>query len=431
MKKSILILIIIFSCNRITSAQQMITLPACYENATLKHPQAGDKNMYQNLWQLKQDNISSQWYPDIEAGANALYNSNVADLGESFESAPIPGLADNLPSMPHDQYKLTVDINQVIYDGGVIKNSLRLEDVGLEVNKQEVEVELYRIREQVNNYYFTFLLLHKQRDQLNIFLQTIIEQVLNLESGIRNGVVLPSDREVLRAEKIKLEQQVAEIEIKINSTAAVLSDLTGMDIAYDTEAVVPDPVIDYDAILSRPELNVLDLKKQQLEAGRSMIKSERMPKAFAFATLGYGKPAGNDFFSDSFGPYYIVGAGIKWKITDWKKSQRQQQIIDINKSIISSQKSNMEERFKRALGMKYAEIRSLESALESDEELISTLMAVHKTALSRYNNGTITVSEYLTAWDKEKQAVINREIHAMRLAKARVEYLNISGKEIK
>jgi len=431
MKKSILILIIIFSCNRITSAQQMITLPACYENATLKHPQAGDKNMYQNLWQLKQDNISSQWYPDIEAGANALYNSNVADLGESFESVPIPGLADNLPSMPHDQYKLTVDINQVIYDGGVIKNSLRLEDVGLEVNKQEVEVELYRIREQVNNYYFTFLLLHKQRDQLNIFLQTIIEQVLNLESGIRNGVVLPSDREVLRAEKIKLEQQVAEIEIKINSTAAVLSDLTGMDIAYDTEAVVPDPVIDYDAILSRPELNVLDLKKQQLEAGRSMIKSERMPKAFAFATLGYGKPAGNDFFSDSFGPYYIVGAGIKWKITDWKKSQRQQQIIDINKSIISSQKSNMEERFKRALGMKYAEIRSLESALESDEELISTLMAVHKTALSRYNNGTITVSEYLTAWDKEKQAVINREIHAMRLAKARVEYLNISGKEIK
>ncbi|MBN1388406.1 MAG: TolC family protein [Bacteroidales bacterium] len=431
MKKHILILIIMtMTCSFLVSAQDIITLDLCYENAARNHPRAGEKQMHQNLWQLKQDNLSSSWYPSIEAGANALYNSDVVDMSEAFESIPVPGITENIPVMPHDQYRLTIDINQVIYDGGVIKGNRLLEDAGLEVSKKEVEAELYKTREQVNKYYFTFILLHKQKEQLNIYLQTITEQILSLESGIRNGVLLPSDRDVLKAEKIKLEQQIAETEIHINSTAVVLSDLTGMEINIDTEAIVPDPVISRSDSLSRPELNVLELKKQQLEANKAIIKSERMPKAFAFATLGYGKPPGNDFFSDTFGPYYIIGAGIKWNIIDWKKSNRQQQIIDINKSIISDHKKDLADNFNRALKMKYAEIISLESALASDKELISTLKNVRNTALSRYNNGTITASEYLAEWNKEKQAVITREIHAVNLAKAQVEYLNIAGKEI-
>lgn len=431
MKKHILILIfIILPCSFLVSAQDIITLDLCYEGAARNHPQAGEKQMHQNLWQLKQDNLRSSWYPSIEAGANALYNSNVVDMSEAFESLPVPGISENIPVMPHEQYKLTIDINQVIYDGGAIKGNRLLEDAGLEVTRQEVELELYKTREQVNNYYFAFILLHKQKEQLNIYLETITKQILSLESGIRNGVLLPSDRDALKAERIKLEQQISETDIRINSTAAVLADLTGLEINSDTKAIIPEPVILKSDDISRPELNILELRKQQMEANKAIIKSGRMPKAFAFASLGYGKPPGNDFFSETFGPYYIVGAGIKWNIIDWKKSNRQQQIIDINKSIISNHKKTLEKNLSRALDMKYAEIKSLESALVSDEELISTIKNVSNTALSRYNNGTITASQYLSEWNKEKQAVINREVHAVNLAKAQVEYLNIAGKEI-
>jgi len=431
MKKYILISIItIIACSLTSSAQEMISLKACYENALEKHPRAGDKDLQKQLWQLKQDNLNSAWYPKIEAGASALYNSSVADLGSSLGMAPLPGIEDYLPVVPHDQYKVTIDINQLIYDGGATKGNRLVEDAAHEVSREEVEVELYAIREQVNRYYFTFILLHKQQEMLNIYLQRITEQILGLESGIRNGMILPSDRDVLRAEKIKIEQEVGEIEIKINSTAAVLSELTGMEINHETRALIPEIYLSTGGEVLRPELKVLELKAQQLDAGKGLVKSERMPKAFAFATLGYGKPPGNDFFSDSFGPYYIVGAGIKWKIIDWKNSKRQQQLIDINKAIIDSHKKSLEENLKRALEMKYAEIRSLETALESDDELIATLESVRKTALSQYNNGTITASEYLTEWSKEKEAVIKREIHSVSLTKAKIEYLNIAGKEI-
>ncbi|MFO7851783.1 MAG: TolC family protein [Bacteroidota bacterium] len=431
MKKYILIpVLMIFTCGVTITAQDVITLALCYDNAVKNHPQAGAKQMHQNLWQLKQDNLTAAWYPEIEAGANALYNSNVVDMSEAFESIPVPGITDNIPLMPHDQYKLTIEINQVIYDGGAVKGKRQVEDAGLELDQEETEVELYKTRQQVNDYYFTFILLHKHKEQLSIYLQTITEQILSLESGIRNGVLLPSDRDVLKAEKIGLEQEIADTEIRISSTAAVLSDLTGIEIKHDTKARVPEPVISRSTQLSRPELNVMDLKKEQMEAGKALIKSEKKPRVFAFATLGYGRPPGNDFFTETFGPYYVVGAGIKWKLIDWKKSKREEKIIDINKSIINTYKKRLEENLSRALEMKEAEIRSLESALKSDKELISTLKAVRKTAQSQYNNGTITASEYLVEWNKEKQAVIKREMHAVNLAKAQVEYLNIAGKEI-
>jgi outer membrane protein TolC len=203
-----------------------------------------------------------------------------------------------------------------------------------------------------------------------------------------------------------------------------------MEITGETRAIVPSPTVNPGYKVSRAEIKVMDLKQQQLEAGKALIRSERKPKAFAFATLGYGRPPGNDFFSDTFGPFYVVGAGIKWNIIDWNKSQRQEEIININKSIIDSRKKNLEENINRALIMKHAEIRNLESVLQSDKELIATLQSVRQTALSQYDNGTITASEYLAEWLKEKEAVISREIHSVSLVKAQVEYMNIAGKEI-
>ncbi len=415
----------------ISKCQQLISLESCYEKASINHPLAGGKEMHNKIWQLRQDNLSSSWYPEINTGANFLYNSSVTDLSGVFESIPLPGTNVEIPVMPHDQYKLTLDINQLIYDGGAIKGNRELEKAKLELNRKEVDVELYKIREQVNKYYFSFILLKKQKNLLYTYLNTINEQISSLESGIRNGVLLPSDRQIMKAEKIMLEQQLNETDIRISTTASILAGLTGMEISSDTEARLPEPVIDHSSGLGRPELFVLDLKRQEIDAGKSILKSQRKPKAFAFASLGYGRPPGNDFFSDSFGPFYIVGAGVKWKIIDWNKNHRQQQVIDLNMSLISSHKKTMEENINRALEMKYAEIRSLASTLESDRELIATLKTVSSTARSQYQNGTITASEYLAEWNKEKKAVINHEIHSVSLAKAKVEYLNIAGTDIK
>ena len=67
---------------------------------------------------------------------------------------------------------------------------------------------------------------------------------------------------------------------------------------------------------------------------------------------------------------------------------------------------------------------------ETDITQISLRKNITASAESQYQNGTITATQYLTELNSEKQALINYEIHKINLALAKVEYMNISGKEI-
>jgi outer membrane protein TolC len=68
--------------------------------------------------------------------------------------------------------------------------------------------------------------------------------------------------------------------------------------------------------------------------------------------------------------------------------------------------------------------------LESDSELITLRKRITAASESQYQNGTITATEYLNQLTAERQAVLNYELHKINLVLAKVEYLNISGKDI-
>jgi outer membrane protein TolC len=411
-------------------AQKIMTLKQCYDNAMISNPISGEKEAYSSIWQLKDKNLSKGWLPTFDAGGSILYNSSVVDLTYMFESLPIPGIADATPLMPRDQYKLTVDLNQVIYDGGTIHSMKNLEKADLSINQKQTETDLYKLRGLINNYYFRILLLERQKELLNNYLELIDKRIISLNSALSNGVITKSDIDVMTSEKIKLAQQLSENEIMKSALMKILSDITGSEIDASTELVLPVISVEMTRELSRPDLELFDLRKEQLEAGIKLIESKRMPKAFGFATLGYGNPPGSDFFRNEFDSYFIVGASVKWNITDWNKTKNDKHLISLQQGIIENRKSDLTENLQRQLEAKNAEIANLNSMLESDTALISIRKRITITAESQYGNGTITATELLNEMNSERQAIINYEIHKINLAMAKVEYLNISGKEI-
>jgi outer membrane protein TolC len=352
------------------------------------------------------------------------------DLSGVLGSLPIPGIANAIKPLPNEQYKITLDINQVIYDGGAIKGARELEKAGLSVNQKQTETDLYKLRGEINNYYFNLLLLARQKELLDTYLEIIKKRISSMQSGIANGVILKSDVDVLTSEEINIEQQLAENEIRKFSFIKVLSTLTGNEIDPSTVFIVPSQTGELSNELSRPELQLFDLRKNQLEAGLKVIESNRMPKAFGFATLGYGNPPGSNFFKNEFAPYYIVGASVKWNIFDWNKSRNEKQIIAFQQSIIENRKNDLTDNLNRLLVSKNAEVLSLKALINRDNELIALRKRITASAESQYQNGTITATEYLNELNSERQALINSEIHKINLSMARIEYLNISGKEI-
>lgn len=429
MKRKVLILLFLISylAPNIFS-QKIITLKECYDKAMSANALAGEKDAYSSISVLKDENLSKGWLPTLDANASANYISDVVDFSKVMSS--IPGVGSLLTPMPHDQYKVTLDINQVIYDGGAIRSGRALEKAELLINEKQTETDLYKLRAQINTYYFNSMLLNRQKELLKNYLNLIQKRITSMQSAVENGVILKSDVDVLTSEKIKLEQQITENELRKVSLLKILSDLTGSQIDTATEFVLPEQPMELTGELKRPELQLYDLHKEQLNAGLQLAQSKRMPKAFGFATLGYGNPPGQDFFTDNFDTYYIVGGGIKWNIFDWNRVKNEKKVIALQQGILENRKKDLEDNLTRQLESKSAEISSLKTLIETDSELIALRKRITASAESQYDNGTITATDYLNEMNAEHQAEINYEIHKINLAMTRIEYMNISGKEI-
>lgn len=429
MKRILLILLILIIPGlSALNAQKILTLKECYNMAMSANALAGEKEAYSSISNIKDENLKKGWLPSLDANASLSYNSDVVDFNSAFSS--LPGMSSVLKPMPQDQYKLTLDINQVIYDGGAIKSARAMEQAELSINKKQTETDLYKLRGQINTCFFNLMLLNRQKDLLNNYLNIIEKQISSMQSSLNNGVILKSDIDVLTSEKLRLGQQLTENSLREASLRKILSDLTGSEIDSSTKLILPDQNVQPAGELARPELQLFDLKKEQLTAGLQLVQSRRMPKAFGFATLGYGNPPGMDFFNDSFDTYYIVGAGIKWNIFDWNKVKNEKQVIALQKGIIENRKTDLADNLNRLLESKNSEIESMKELIRTDSALIDLRKRITLSAESKYQNGTITATEYLNEINTEKQAVINYEIHKINLALAKVEYLNISGKEI-
>jgi outer membrane protein TolC len=403
----LIILTLIIPWLPVLNAQKILTLGECYTGAANANALAGEKNAYSDIWQLKDKNLSKGWLPTLDANGSFMYNSSVIDMSSVLGSLPISGIADAIKPLPNEQYKITVDINQVIYDGGAIKSARALGKADLDINTKQTEVDLYKLRSQINSYYFNLLLLGRQREILESYIDLVNKRISSIQSAVNNGVVLKSDIDVMLSEKIKIGQQIQENEITKKSLMVLLSDITGIEVDTSSKLVIPSTTGMLTPELSRPELQLFDLRKEQLNDGLKIIESNRLPKAFGFATVGYGNPPGNNFFKDQFAPYYIVGAGIKWNIFDWNKAKNEKQVISLQQGIIENRKSDLTDNLNRMLEAKTAEITSIESLLETDTEQIELRKRITASAESQYENGIITATELLNEMNNERLADLN------------------------
>ncbi len=408
-------------------AQVVLTLQECYEKAIAHTPLSAEQQALTEIWYIKDRNLTAGWYPNIDAGGSFVYNTSVVDLSSTLDALPVPGIADRLDPLPHEQYKVTLDVSQMILDGGAVKSARALERADLQVSGKQLDVELYRLRTQISQYYFTLLLLQRQEELLKIHLNLINRRIQSAALGMKEGMVMETDMNILRCEQVKLQQQIQECKIDRAATLRMLSDITGIPVDTSTVVSFPEFSIAGNRELTRPELELFDLKQQQLNASLDMIRSKRMPKAYLFATAGMGNPPGSDFFRDEFAPYGVAGAGIKWNVFDWKKAEHEKRGILLQKEILEGRKNDLAGTLLRQLEAKHAEIEKFEALLKTDDELILLRSRIVAAATSQYDNGILTVSEYLKELTAEREAWISNEIHRIGLARAKSEYLNIAG----
>lgn len=420
MRKHELLLFMLLLPVKFAFAQNAVTLSDCQEWAREQHPLLDQKELYQQISELNLENDETNYLPQVIMKAQATYQSDVTKVGLSM-----PGI--NIPTVSKDQYKIYLDVNQNIWDGGLTKANEVLENAQAETNQQGVEVELYKIKEQVNTLFFSSFLVQQNLEVLARKQETLEAKRSVLESGVRNGAVLQSDLDLILAELVKVKQLKIELESNRETVLAALAILTGKQSSDLENLTIEQENVSLNDQLERPEMNLFEKQSNVLSASTDLLQKKRNPKLFGFGQAGYGRP-GLNMFNSKFDTYYLVGVGLNWSVFDWKNTKREKEVIELKQELIQTQQQQFERSVNIALDSELKKINQLNELIESDSELITLQERITKSSAAKLENGTITMSDYIKDLNAEMTARITYETHKVQLEEAKINYQNILGK---
>ncbi len=406
MKKSILFLFLITT--GIIFSQQTITLDECQRLIGVNYPLLKQSQTLIKQNEFDTEILNNGKLPQFSLDGQLTYQSDVINI-------PIPGSS----SLNKDQYKTTLSVNQLIFNGGLIDANKQLKSAQLKTKQQQITVTIYQLKKEVNQIFFSVLLSQEAIlliEAKNTLIQAKLKEVT---SGIKNGVLVPSSDKILKVELLKNNQKLEEIISNKQVLIATLSKLIDVPINNTTAFKNPAIEITLNDVIKRPELDLFQLKKEEIESSIQLVSKKNTPKIMSFATGGFGNP-GLNMLGNSFQTFYIVGAKLQWNIFDWSSNKKQQKSLSLNKEIINNEKDVFLLNTQIALHQQEKEIEKIKAFILSDQEIISLRKEVLATADSQLKNGTITVSEYITELTNlfaDKNALVAHQIQ-LQLVKA-------------
>jgi len=404
-KKSVAFLLLVFGT--MVEAQDL-TLEMCHKMAKENYPAVKQYGLIDKSKDFTIDNLHKGYWPQISITGQATYQSDVTAI-----PLKIPGI--DIPTLSKDQYKLYADINQTIYDGGIIKTLKETARGNADVQQGQLEVELYKIEDRVNQLFFGILMVNAQIDQTNTLNKDIQSGIDKTKAAISNGTAFRSTLDVLLAEQLKLDQR--SVELKASKRAFL--DMLGYWIAKDLNenTTFKSPVQDVTILgpdIKRPELSLYELQKKNIDVQEKLISAKLQPKVGLFVQAGLGKPALN-MLSNDFEPYYLGGLRLNWSISGFYTSKKEREIYEINRMNIDVQKDVFLFNTNLSVRQQNSEVSKLQALIKTDDEIISLRTSIKNTALAQLENGVITTSDYLRETNAEDQARQAKILHQIQL----------------
>lgn len=406
------------------AAQEMkkLDLQQAYDMAWNNYPVIKQKELIKQTYNINIENLQKGFLPQVTVSAQATYQSDVTKIDVSF-----PGF--NFQPLAKDQYKLVTDVNQLIYDGGVTKEQKMLQQLNASVEDQKVEVELYQLKERINQLYLSILYLDEQLKQVDLVKTDINTGIKRLDAQVQNGVAFKSSLNMLKAELLKTDQRAIEINASRKGLVEALGIFLGQSLSEHLQLEKPVMTIAVtDAAIVRPELKLYGEQSKFINGQNKLITAKNLPKASLFMQSGYGRPGLNQL-KNGFDFYYIGGLRFNWALGSLYTKKKEKELVEVNKKIIDIQKETFILNTNTRLKQQQSEIDKLQQLIASDKEIISLRESVTTAAKAQLENGVITANDYVKEVNADDQARQSLITHQVQLLQAQINYQTISGKQ--
>lgn len=388
-----------------SASSQTLTIDEVYSLAKQNYPLINRHDLIAKTKQYNLENASKGWLPQINIVGQATYQNEVTQLPFS-----LPNMA--IEPLTKDQYKVFADVQQTIYDGGMISNQKKIAQINSEIEMQKTEVETHKLEERINQIFFGALQTDEQIGQNELTRFDIQNALEKAENQLKNGVILRSNVDVLKAQLIQLEQKQIELQNIKKSFLEMLSVFINRNLDEQTKLQKPERIL-VENVNNRPELKLFDLQKQALETQKSVINSRNMPKLGAFVQGGYGKP-GFNMLKNEFDMFYIGGVRLNIPVSGFYTKKNDLALIQLQQNEVDIQKENFlfNQRFQTLQSNN--ELEKIQQLIDKDSELIVLRESIKKASLAQLENGVITTNDYLREVNELDRARTQKILHEIQ-----------------
>ena len=420
MKRTILITVItILNCQLSTINLSAQTLEECQRAAEQNYPLIRQYNLIEKTTELTVANIQKGWLPQVSASAQATYQSDVVAFPDQFKQL-YQQMGLDMKGLKKDQYRVGIDINQTIYDGGVISSQKAIAREQGKVQSAQNEVNIYNVRKRVNEMFFALLLLDDQI-QLNSDLQELLlGNEKKLASMVKNGTAAESDLQSVKAERLNVIQQKTNLESQKRMLQTMLSTFCGIEVNSVTKPALMGDGEWLTAENRRPELKALDAQIGLLNAQEKALNSTLMPKLGVFAQGYYGYPGLNmfeDMMSRDWSLNGIIGARITWNIGALYTRKNDKAKLQLQRDITETSRETFLFNNRLEQIQQNEEITRYRKLMADDDEIISLRSAVRKAAESKLSHGIIDVNDLVREINAENAAKVQQSTHEIEMLK--------------
>lgn len=394
---------------------QAQTLDECQQAAERNYPLIKRMDLIRQTTDLNVGNIQKGWLPQLSVMAQSTYQSDVTAFPYEMQ-ALYKQMGISMEGLRKDQYRVGIDVQQLVFDGGAIRNQKEMARLQGVVESAQNEVSMYSVRQRVNEMYFALLLLDEQ-----ILLNKDLQALLNgnekkLVSMYKKGTAAEVDYLNVKAERLNVEQQMTSLQSQRQTAARMLSVFCGIEV----KKLVKPEVVGTSAENNRPELRLIDSQIRLANAQEKALHSALLPRLGVFASGFYGYP-GYNMFEDMMHRKWslngMVGARLTWNIgafythkSDKAKLKLMRQSAENSREVFLFN-NNLEQIRQDENISRYRKL------MAEDEEIISIRSSIRKAAESKLAHGIIDVNDLVREINAENATRVQRSVHEIEMLK--------------
>ena len=393
------------------------TLEECQQAAERNYPLISQYGLIEKTTDLTMSNLSKGWLPQVTASAQATYQSDVVAWPDQMQTI-YQQMGLDMKGLKKDQYKVGIDVQQMVFDGGAISSQRDIAREQGRVQEAQTEVTMYQVRRRVNEMYFGLLMLDEQIALNNDLQSLLAANEQKLSSMWKRGTASESDYQAVKAERLNVMQQATTLDAQRKAVMRMLSAFCGMEVTHvEKPALIALPSQD---VAQRPELKAIDAQLSLANAQERLLNSALMPKLSLFASGFYGYPGYNmfdDMMSHDWSWNGMVGARLSWNLGAFYTHRNDKAKIRLQRDMAETSREVFLFNNRLELIQQNENIEQYRRLMNDDEEIIALRSSVRKAAESKLAHGIIDVNDLVKEINAENAAREQQSMHEIKLLK--------------